>query len=403
MEAPVFRPGRSQGAGVAMTDDYDALVIGAGPAGLATSRELARRGVSHLVVERGGTVGQTWADLYDSLVLHTTRRLSALPDLAFPPGTPRFPTRLDLLGYLREYARRFSLPVQVDTPVVGLQRTSRHWTVRTSRGDTLAARAVVVASGIVSNPYEPPLPGRERFAGCVVHSAAYRRTAPFAGQRVLVVGAGNSAADIAVDLARDGIDVTLAVRSGALVLPLRVAGIPIQYLGFALAALPRRAQHAFGTAMRAASTLVGRRPILPPPPIRDCARVPVIGHHLAEALQCGRVRMKRGAVDLVPGAVRCADGDVLPIDTVILATGYRAAVGFLSGVARLDGCGFAMRTDAVTSADHPGLYFVGHNPDIRGGLYRIGRDARLAAARIRSSLDGTQRTPTERRPPPYER
>ena len=107
--------------------------------------------------------------------------------------------------------------------------------------------------------------------------------------------------------------------------------------------------------------------------------------------------MKGGVTELVARGVRFTDNDVLPFDTIILATGYRAAVGLLDGSVQLDSCGFPLRTDEVTSADQPNLYFVGHNPDVRGGLYRIARDAALAAARVRSALDGTPRTPTERR------
>ena len=98
------------------------LVIGAGPAGLATSHELARNGVPHLVVERGRHVGQTWADLYDSLVLHTARRLSTLPGLAFPPATPLFPTRAEFVEYLGRYAGEFRLPITTGVEVTRLRR-----------------------------------------------------------------------------------------------------------------------------------------------------------------------------------------------------------------------------------------------------------------------------------------
>src|SRR5262245_9976097 len=139
---------------------FDTIVIGAGPAGLATSHELSALGITHTVLERGGEVGQTWANLYDSLVLHTTRALSTLPGLAFPAGTPQFPTRLDLLSYLREYGKRFSVPVECGMHVVDLQRESDIWSARTADGRRVSGRTAVIATGIVSNPYMPDLPGR---------------------------------------------------------------------------------------------------------------------------------------------------------------------------------------------------------------------------------------------------
>ena len=165
-----------------MSAEYDVLVIGGGAAGLATSRELARAGVdTHLVVERGNEVGQTWAHLYDSLVLHTPLKLSALPGLAFPPGTPLFPTRLDYLGYLCKYAEAFSVPLRLGTGVVELRLHSNMWYARTAYGAELSARAVVVATGIASQPHVPDLPGREHFEGRVLHSAEYRRPSMIEG------------------------------------------------------------------------------------------------------------------------------------------------------------------------------------------------------------------------------
>lgn len=379
-----------------MNAEYEALVIGAGPAGLATSRQLARAGVTHLVVERGDSVGQTWVELYDSLILHTARRLSTLPDLPFPPGTPRFPGRLDFLEYLRTYARTFGLPVRLHVDVVGLRRDADVWRARAADGTELCARSVVVSTGIASGPYEPDLPGRDDFCGQVIHSRHYQRPGPFAGQRVLVVGSGNSAADISTELSRAGVAVTVAVRSGATVVPLTIAGIPIQYFGFALAPLPLGARRGVATAFGWAASL-GRPSGLPRVPISECTGVPLIGTHLSHALRAGAIQLKTEVVGFVPDGVRFADGEAGSFETVILATGYRAAIGFLEGVVRRDSCGFPLRTDDVTSADEPDLYFVGHNPDVRGGLYRIGRDARLAAERVRSGLCGARQTTTERR------
>ncbi|HYN10539.1 MAG TPA: NAD(P)/FAD-dependent oxidoreductase [Vicinamibacterales bacterium] len=371
------------------------LVIGAGPAGLATSRELTRAGVEHVVVERGPQVGQTWAELYDSLVLHTARALSALPGLSFPPGTPLFPTRVAFLAYLHRYTDAFRLPVKVGTEVATLRRDAGAWLARTVSGETIRAQTVVVATGIVANPYVPAIPHRDRFGGRVLHSADYRRPDGFSNQRVLVVGAGNSAGEIAVELAAAGARVTVAVRAGATVMPRDLAGIPIQYLSVVGGYLPKASQRAVMSLLSDLQRIVRGPAVLPPSPPTDCSKVPLIGFHLVDAIRSRAIRVRGPLKEFTPEGVRFSDDSMEGFDVVILATGYHAALGMLDGVIRLDDCGFARRRDRVVSLDQPDLYFVGHNYDIRGGLFNIGRDARRAACRITAQQRDTSRTSTE--------
>ena len=377
--------------------------MGAGPAGLATSRALARAGVQHVLLERGDQIGQTWANLYDNLVLHTARRLSALPGLRFPSSTPLFPTRGDFLAYLHQYADTFRVPVETHAEVASLQRIDGTWMARTATGVEIQARAVVVATGIVSNPRVPEIPGRHRFGGRLLHSVEYRRPEIFKDQRVLVVGAGNSAGEISVELARAGAEVTLAVRTGAFVVPREIAGIPIQYFSVALVSLP-------GSVQRMITAMIGRlssrrrgSAVLPPPALTGCPKVPLIGLQLADLLRAGTIHLKGGVAGFTTGGVRFSDDSEQPFDAVILATGYQAAVGMLRGLIHLDDCGFALRRNKVVSVDQPGLYFVGHNYDIRGALFNIGRDARLAAGSIKAAVNDKSRRSIGTRPRPSEK
>jgi cation diffusion facilitator CzcD-associated flavoprotein CzcO len=379
------------------------LIIGAGPAGLATSRELARAGVDHVVLERGRQVGQTWADLYDSLVLHTARGLSSLPGLPFVPGTPLFPPRPVFLEYLHRYASHFRLPIRTGSDVVSLGRDNGGWLARTASGDVVRARTVVVATGIVSNPQTPDIPHRDRFDGRVFHSVEYRRPDGLAGQRILVVGAGNSAGEIAVELASAGATVTVAVRTGAAVVPRDLGGIPIQYLSVVAGLLPKAPQRAAMAGMARLQTLVRGPSVLPPAPPTDCPKVPLIGFHLADAIRSGRIQLRGSLKEFTQAGVRFGDDSTGTFDTVILATGYRAALGLLHGVVRIDDCGFALRRDGVASVDQPGLYFVGHTYDIRGGLFNISRDAKRAARHIIARTRDTSRTATETARPANER
>ena len=362
---------------------HAALIVGAGPAGLATSRELTRAGIDHVVLERGPSIAHTWENLYDGLVLHTGKHLSALPGMPFPAATPLFPTRQNFVDYLHRYADTFRVPVETNAEAVQVVRDGELWLVRTKDGTEKRARAVVMATGIVSNPQVPDMPHRDRFRGRVSHSIEYRRPEPFRGQRVLVVGAGNSGGEISAELAAAGAQVTVAIRSGVRVVPREMFGIPTQYLGFAISPLPRPAQRRLlALTGRLGEMVRGRSPLPPHTGAPKCSDIPLIGFHLTDAVRAGTIRLQGGVDSFTPEGVRFSDGTSEPFDHVMLATGFRASLGILRGLIRLDACGFASRVRRVVSPDQPNLYFVGQNYDVQGGLRNIARDARLAAREL---------------------
>ena len=368
-----------------VSERVDVVVVGGGPAGLATSQQLRQHRVPHRVLERGDTVGYTWAHLYDSLTLHTGKHMSSLPGMPFPRSAPLFVPRREFLDYLRRYAECFELPIDTGHDVEQIVRTDGTWTMSTSRG-VLAANVVVVATGIVANPKAPHFPGQERFAGRIAHSIAYRRPDGYAGRRVLVVGVGNSGAEIGSEIARAGGKVTVAVRSGANVVPLTLAGLPIQYVSHWVRKLPRRAQEGAVALVRLLTELRRGKPVLPRPAHGPLDAIPVIGFHLVDAIAEGLIDVRVGVAELTAEGARFKDGTVGRFDDIILATGFAAAVGPLGGLVRLDPKGFARRRDRVVSLDQPDLFFVGHNYDATGGLYNINRDARLVARLIAQQI-----------------
>jgi putative flavoprotein involved in K+ transport len=140
---------------------------------------------------------------------------------------------------------------------------------------------------------------------------------------------------------------------------------------------------------RVAASLRGPSPLPPPPSRPSCPRVPIIGLALADALRAGRIALRREPTAFADDTVRFADGREERFDAVILATGFRAAMGLLGAAVTRDACGFARRLDLVTSADRPGLFFVGHNYGLRGGLLNISRDGPLAARQVARHLAAT--------------
>lgn len=358
------------------------LVIGAGPAGLATAAELRRRGITHRLFERGPSLGTSWVNAYDSLRLHTGRHMSALPGFGFPRGTPLFPTRDQFVAYLREYAARASLNVETDSDATEFRRDGDEW-IAVIEGEEVRGRTVVMATGIMSKPQQPELPGRESFEGEITHSVSYRRPDAISGTRVLVVGAGNSGGEIASELGEAGFEVTILVRRGANVVPRTIAGIPIQYLAASMKGLPRAVRRGVAGLVQRASELQRGTPVLPRPPWTALDAIPIIGFHLVDAIRTGKVVLKVGTIDrLVLGGVVYGDGSRSAFDHIILATGFAPALDSLGALIQRDERGFAIRRDHVTSADQPGLLFVGQRYDSTGALANIRSDAIAVARRL---------------------
>jgi len=184
----------------ALPTSVPAVVIGAGPGGLAAAAELKRVGVEVIVLDKADRVGASWAGHYDRLHLHTSRGLSGLPGYPIPRRYGRWVARDDVLRYLAEYARRHALDVHLGVIAQTVERTEGGWRVVTNRG-TVEAGTVVVATGYNHTPKLPDLPGLDTYGGKVVHSSAYRNPATLGARNVLVIGPGNSGAEIAADLA----------------------------------------------------------------------------------------------------------------------------------------------------------------------------------------------------------
>jgi cation diffusion facilitator CzcD-associated flavoprotein CzcO len=231
----------------------------------------------------------------------------------------------------------------------------------------------------------PQFEGRDVFeaeGGRVIHSVEYRRPGPFTGRRVLVVGVGNSGGEIASELARAGIDITVSVRSGANVVPLTLGGLPIQYLATVVRTLPRPIQERIVSAVRRLSERKRGPPVLPVPAHSALDAIPLIGFNLVDEIRAGRVRVRPGIAEFTRTGARFTDDAADPFDDVILATGFRPALAVLGDAVRVDDGGFALRNGRVVSADYADVAFVGHNYDSRGGLLNISADAPAAARHL---------------------
>ncbi|MBV8479973.1 MAG: NAD(P)/FAD-dependent oxidoreductase [Actinobacteria bacterium] len=371
-------------------EDHAFVIVGAGSAGLATAALLRQAGIESLVLEAGPEPGAAWRERYDRLHLHTPRLLSGLPGLRIPRRYGRWVGRDDLLAYFDEYTRSAGLTVRANTRVERIDADGDGWML-TANGDRIRAGAVIVATGYNGAPFIPDWPGREEFTGELVHAAAYRNPEPYRGRDVLVVGAGNSGAEIATDVAEGGAARSrLSVRTPPQIVRRATAGIPAQLIGIAIRHLPPPWVDPISKTQRRLSIPDLAAQGLPRP--EHGIRTSFITTGTTPILDVGIVKaVRRGAVEVVAAVesfdgdeVVLADGSRIAPDAVIAATGYRAGLDALVGHLDVLGPrGLPVKTDGEPA--RPGLWFVGFTPTLGGQLREGSIAARKVAAAVAAS------------------
>lgn len=383
--------GSSTPAPTDITEDRPVYVIGGGPGGLAAAAALREQGVRAVVLEKSGDVGASWRSHYDRLHLHTTRRWSALPGLPMPRKFGRWVSRDDVVRYLEKYVEHHGLEVVTGVEVSRVDRAAdgAGWRLTATGGRELTGRAVVVATGYNHTPRIPDWSGRDTFTGELLHAADYRDPAPYAGKDVLVVGVGNTGAEIAVDLVEGGAArVRLAVRTVPHIVRRSTAGWPAQATGILVRRLPVALVDRAGGLMARVAVPDLAEQGLPRPDtglysrVRDGA-IPVQDVGLIDAVKGGRVVPVAAVESFDEDAVVLADGDRITPDAVIAATGYLRALEPLVGhLGVLDARGRPVTHGGRTPKQAPGLYFTGFTNPISGMLREMALDAGRIAKRV---------------------
>ncbi|GGS64593.1 monooxygenase [Streptomyces violaceus] len=378
------------------TPDRPVYVIGGGPGGLAAAYALRARGIRAVVLEKSDRVGASWRRHYDRLHLHTTRRLSALPGLPMPRRFGRWVSRDNVVRYLEKYAEHHRLEIVTGVEVSRIERApdGTGWLMHATGGRELTGSAVVVATGYNHTPRLPDWPGRDTFTGEFLHAAAYRNGAPYAGRDVLVVGIGNTGAEIAVDLVESGASrVRLAVRTVPHIMRRSTAGWAAQYSGVLVRHLPVGLVDRISRVQAKVAIPDLSAHGLPRPDTGLYTRVkqgaiPVQDVGLIDAVRKGKVEVVAAVESFEgDGKIVLADGTRLSPDAVIAATGYvRALEGLVGHLDVLDARGKPVVHGARSPKTAPGLYFTGFTNPISGNLRELALDAvRIAKAIARDS------------------
>ncbi|AYG70095.1 MULTISPECIES: NAD(P)/FAD-dependent oxidoreductase [unclassified Rhizobium] len=373
--------------------DEETVIVGAGPAGLACAAALRARGCGSIILEATNRLGASWRRHYDRLHLHTDKSHSALPGRPMPAGYPKYPSRLQVIDYLESYARANSLRILTDKTVAYVAKKT-DWIVETTDGDVFEARAVVIATGLSRSPFRPNWSGQNNFPGTIIHSSEYRNASALDARRILVVGFGNSAGEIALECAEAGLDVAMSVRGPVNVVPREIFGVPSATIAIVQQRFPYRMVDAVNAPFlhwryRDIEQLGLKHSQQGPlTTMIEQGRTPLIDIGTIAKIRDGRIKMFSGIEKSDGANMYFANDRSAEFDGIVLATGYRPSLEtLLPDLAdRFSNAGKPARNELQPGKDN--LYFCGFNAATTGLLRQIG----IEALQIAKSIAATART-----------
>lgn len=364
------------------------VVVGGGPAGIGVAASLGVRGIDTVILEKAETVAPAWRSHYERLHLHTNKQASGLPLTPMPSSYPRYPSRDQVWSYLDAYARQWAVDVRLGSKVENCSRDGSVWITTTVDGKKFESLHLVVATGLSHTPSIPDYPGMEEYRGEVLHSAHYRNGHPYSGEAVLVVGFGNSAGEIALDLFEYGAEPHLSIRNPSVVVPRDILGVPVLTIARWLSVMPPRLADTvskpilrltIGDIRQAGITPAEQGPL---ELIATSGKIPLLDIGTIAALRRGEITPHSGIGRFTESGVEFTDGTTSDFTAVVFGTGYVPAVNrILSDVnGVLDESGRPRVSGGHTAI--PGLYFCGFREPPTGRLREIGLESERIAELI---------------------
>ena len=352
----------------------DTLIIGTGPAGLAMAGQLRNQNLPFEILDQSDKVGASWHGHYDRLHLHTVKKWSHLPHCPFPDHYPEFVPKNLLIEYFNDYVDRFDIQPHYGQEVTHIERNNGTWKVSVKGNEDWIVNHLVIATGTNRSVVVPSWPGEESFTGEMVHSRWYKNPKPFMDKRVLVVGMGNTGAEIALDLSESGITTFISVRGEVSVVPRDINGRSIQVTSKQLAKLPFNIGDWIGTQIR--KIYFGNlekhglkiSKMHPAVQLRTTGKTPVLDIGTIAAIKKGAIKVVSEVSHFEGSSVSLVDGTSIDVDAVILATGYSPSIEeFLPAVTSiLDQNSYP--SQVVGDNELKGLYFVGYDGYKLGGI-----------------------------------
>jgi putative flavoprotein involved in K+ transport len=362
------------------------LIIGGGAAGLAAAGALKHHGLDSVILDRDQKTGDIWRNRYDRLHLHTIRTLSFMPYFRMPKTYPRYPSKDQFADYMQSYADHFKLQIEHGVEVTKILKQGDSWAVDTASGEVWNAPIVIVATGLNSIPYTPDWEYRSHFKGTFLHSAEYKTGKQFAGKRVLVIGCGNSGAEICADLVENGgSKVVCSIRTFPSIVPRDFLGIPIQALGVGMSLLPGGLKDTVaGLIARAELGDLNKYGMKSPQwYIFKDGRIPMIDVGFIKYLKKGMIEIRPDIKHFgETGVVYQSDHHSESFDVVIAATGFRTGLKEIMDVPGVVDENGNLLVECGVPNQHKGLWFIGLSSSPAGILMAARMQARKIAKTI---------------------
>ena len=363
------------------------LIVGASVSGLASAACLQKQGVEHTIIEKTNSIATPWRNHYQRLHLHTNKRISNLPYKKFGHAVPRYPSRQQVVDYLEEYQKSFGITPLFNTEAKKIKKVSNDWITETSSG-IFKSKYVIIATGAFTKPKPVHFKGMETFPGKILHSYEYKTGTDFEGQKVLVVGFGNSACEIAIDLYEQGARPSMSVRSPVNVIPRDVLGIPILELSLAMSSLPPKFADTINAPLL--RLLVGditrlglkKLPYGPLEQIQKNASIPLLDIGTIRHIRAGHIGIYDDIDHMEHKTVYFKNGKAEDFDAIVAGLGYYRDYADIVDVdtSRFEDLKQPLNKQKYFGKD--GLYFCGFWISPTGQIREIGLDAQRIAKDI---------------------
>jgi cation diffusion facilitator CzcD-associated flavoprotein CzcO len=356
------------------------LIIGASISGLASAAALKKKGIEFIILEKQASIAYPWHHHYERLHLHTNKRVSSLPYKKFSNKIPRYPSRQQVLDYLEAYRKEFQIGPLFDTEAIHVKKEGDFWCTQTQKG-IFKSNYLIMATGAYSKPRVVDFKGMGGFPGRILHSFDYISGKEFKDQRVLVVGFGNSACEIAMDLFEQGAFPGMSIRSPVNVVPRDIFGIPILEISILLNGLsPRLADTISAPLIRVLIGDLGKLGLKKMPygvleEIRKDGNAPVLDIGTVKLIRQGHIKIFEDIDQIVGNEIYFKDGKHSVFDAIIAGIGYYRDYAKFLHVDQSRFEDLKLPTDRQRLFGKDGLYFCGYWVSPTGQIREIRMDA----------------------------